>query len=233
MRVRLGSWLLAFAAALVRPAAAADPRPGDGLSAELLSPEADRYEALLRHQHSVEKRRQFDEQLVHLGLAYNLTNAMPMLGAYVEVNALNRLAIGSELGVTLWGFAGSAFLLGRPIVWSGRGRGALHAFTLQATYRYMQYGDGFDAFLGSLCHADCEYVQHVTMPAHFATFEAGFQHSFWSGWSLRYGVGVGVLLGQPNWRCTLNRVPTSCGDEKPPPSTSFSASIMASHAIVF
>lgn len=207
--------------------AAEEPRPGVALS-----PEATHFEGQLRQpDDTVERRRQFDEQLVHLGLLYGLANAMPRLAAYAEVNVLDRLAIGSELGATFWGFAGGAYLLARPLVWSGLGRSPLHAFTLQATYRYMQFGDELELF--GFCHTDCDRSRYVTTPAHFATFEAGFQHSFFGGWSLRYSFGATTLLHQPDWHCTAAGAPAECGDETPPSSTSFSASLIASHAIVF
>ena len=142
---RLWGLLAAMSAA---SASADDLRPGMALPPEQLTPEAARYEALPQGEQTTpqseeaaprtadevllgddteEKRRQFDDRLLHLGVTLGIGVATPTAGLFVELDVWDRLAIGGEVALSLWGPAAALHVRGRPLVWGGRRRGALYA----------------------------------------------------------------------------------------------------------
>jgi hypothetical protein len=204
------------------------------------APGAAHYEALLQERDpellpdddSVVPRRQFDDRLLHIGVGLNLAATLLAAGMFVEFGVWDRLALGAEASASIWGRGTGLHIRGRPIVWGGRrGRRVLHALTLQGQYRYMAYGEPIGAFLVSMCHADCDRPRFIEMPVHFTVLEAGFEHAFAEGLTLRYAWGAALQLNQPEWRCHTRRSPVPCGDKAPPPTSLFVASFNVSYAI--
>jgi hypothetical protein len=198
-----------------------DVRPGTALPPEQPTPEAARYEALLQNEpvlqgeDSVEKRRRFDD--LRLGLGLGAANVSYWAAFSTEIDALDRVALGGEVGLSLWGLMAGGYARVRPVVWGGRGRRTLHALTLQLGYRYMQYGeDPYAGILSSACHGDCERVRFLSEPAHFVTLEAGVEHAFPSGWAIRYGLGAAVMANEPDWRCERAEAPSPCDADSAP-----------------
>jgi hypothetical protein len=240
--MRVWGWLLGAATMAVAIKGAAAPeqdvRPGTALPPEQPTSEAARYEAMLQgepvlqDEDSVENRRRFDDAL-RLGLGLATVHATPLTALYTEVDAHDRLALGGELGLTLWGLLAGGYVRLRPVIWGGRSRGVLSGFTLDAGYRYMQYGDSpFDDILASACHDDCERVRYLSRPTHFLALGAGFEHAFASGWSIRYSIGAAFAVKEPDWRCELGREPVACGGEATHPTLqTFLTSFVLSRAI--
>lgn len=221
------------------PAAAseADLRPGMALPPDQAAPDAARYEALLHgrdpemlpEDDSVVPRRQFDDRLLHIGAGLNLAATFPAASVFVEFGLWDRLALGVEGSASIWGRGTGLHVRGRPIIWGGRrGRRVLHALTLQAQYRYMAYGEPFGI---PLCHTDCDGPRFIDMPVHFSVLEAGFEHAFAEGLTLRYAWGAALQLNQPEWRCHTARTPVPCADKAPPPASLFVASFNVSYGI--
>jgi hypothetical protein len=220
------------------PPPAQELRPGMALTPDQLPPEASHYEALLQGEplsqdgDTVEKRRRFDDQALRIGIGMGVAVGSFGLALYTEVDAGDRLALGSEVGLSLWGLMAGGYLRVRPAVWGGRQRRALHALTLQGGYRYMQYGeDPFSGILASACHGDCDRVHFLNAPAHFITLEAGFEHAFASGWGIRYSMGAALMAGEPDWRCEKVRQPISCADGSAPDRQLLVTRFVLSHAI--
>lgn len=222
---------------------AEDLRPGMALPPDQLTADAARYERLLQGDESPasdtllqgedtgENRRQFDDRLVHFGLSLRMARATPAAGLFSELDVWDRLVIGTEAALSLWGPAAAVYLRGRPLVWGGRGRGLLNALTVQTEYRYMAYGDESFGLTALLCHADCDRPSFIDMPAHFVVLEAGFEHAFAGGFSLRYAWGAAFELTQPAWRCRVGRQLAPCADEQPPPDELFVTTFGASYAL--
>jgi hypothetical protein len=175
------------------PAAASDPDIEPGMA---LAPEAAQYEAqlqgrdpeVLTEEDSVERRRQFDDRLLTIGAGLNVAAPLLAASAVLELSVWDRLALGAELSASIWGRGTGLHVRGRPIVWGGRhGRRVLHALTLQGQYRYMAYGEPVGI---PLCHTDCDRPRFIDMPAHFGALEAGFEHAFSGGLTLRYAWGA-------------------------------------------
>jgi hypothetical protein len=233
-------WLLAVAmmTGTTDGAAAPEPevRPGTALPPEQPAPEAARYEALLQgepvlqDEDGVEKRRRFDD--LRLGLGLGAANVSYWTSLSTEVDALDRVALGGEVGLSFWGLMAGGYARARPVVWGGLGRRTLHALTLQLGYRYMQYGDDpYAGFLSSACHDDCEPVRYLSEPTHFVTLQAGFEHSFPSGWGIRYGVGAALMAGQPDWRCERAKAPSPCDAASAPAGQLLHTEFVVSRAI--
>src|SRR5690349_3698203 len=147
-------------------------RPGQALPPELTSPEATKYEALLQGRElgsdddSVDERRQFTAHRLHFGAGVGQLEFMPRTNLVLELDVSDRLALGLEGGMNVWGGEAGAYLRVRPLVWGGRNRRALHAFTIQGGYRYMGYGEDYLLELGSVgCHSDCDHPDFLPTTA--------------------------------------------------------------------
>jgi hypothetical protein len=151
-----------------------------------------------------------------------------MVGAFSEANPWDALVLGMGGGVTVWGLAGGAYVRLRPFAWGGQGPGALHAFTLQASSTYMQYGE----FLFSPCIDTCGDVHVLGGAAQFGALSAGFEHQLASGWTFRYDFGVAHVLFATPGKCarydTGAAVPCGGGSN---PDTLFVATFGFSHAL--
>ena len=213
-------------------------RPGMALPPEDLSPEARHYERLLRgdaandrpqrDDDSVDERRHFDDQVFHAGMGTGFGTPIGMVGAFLEANPWDALALGVGGGVTLWGPAGGAYARLRPVAWGGQGQRVLHAFTLQISYTYARDGE---LDIMPCVHA-CREVGFLNRTAQLGALGAGFEHQLASGWTFRYDFGVArVLLATP-WKCerydTGAAVP--CGDSSPT-DTLFVGTFGLSHAL--
>jgi hypothetical protein len=235
----LGVALLAAVSGLTETASATpEIRPGMALSPEDLPPEAQHYERLLHgdatadrlrwDDDSVDERRHFDDHALHVGFATGLGTPVGMAGAFAEANPWDALALGMGGGVTFWGLAGGAYVRLRPLAWGGHGRGALHAFTLQTSYTYMQYGE----FLFTPCIDTCDGGQVLGGTAQFGALSAGFEHQLASGWTFRYDFGVAHALFATPGKCarydTGAAVP--CGGDSNP-DTLFVGTFAFSHAL--
>jgi hypothetical protein len=194
--------VLAFssAAALASP----EIQPGDALAPDDLPPEAQRFERALQGEpvgaadNSVDERRRFNARLTEVGLGTGLGMPAALLGAYAELHPWDRLAIGAEAGLTLWGPAGGAYVRLRPIVWGGEGRRLLNSFVLQASYTIMRDGE---LDLMPCISSPCREVGYLNRTAQFGALSAGFEHQLASGWSIRYDFGVGRALFATAWKC--------------------------------
>lgn len=239
----LGGAVIALTCAGHSTAAGADVdlKPGMALPPDQPPAEAVHYEALLQGRDpellpdddSVVRRRQFDDRLLHIGAGLNVAATFLVASVFVELSVWDRLALGAEASSSFWGPGAGLHVRGRPIVWGGRrGRRVIHAVTLQGQYRYTSYGEPFfNDILSSMCHADCDRPQFIDMPVHFGVLEVGFEHAFAAGLTLRYASGAAFQLNRPDWRCHTARTPVPCGDEAPPPTSLFVASVNASYAI--
>jgi hypothetical protein len=238
MFLRRGGWLVGLALGCCAARAAGEIRPGDALSPELSSPEAAKYEALLQGRElelgddSVEERRQFTARRLRCGAGIGFIEFMPQAQLVLEVDVWDRLALGLEGGINVWGGEAGGYLRLRPFVWGGRGRRPLHAFTLQAGYRYMGYGEDYLLGLGSVaCHGDCDLPQFQPSTAHFLVAEAGFEHALWSGWTVRYAMGATFMVSRPAWRCEAQHEPVDCADHQPPASATFVHGVTLTRAL--
>jgi hypothetical protein len=217
----------------------ADPEigPGMALSPEDLPPEAQHYERLLRGDatgdplrwdDTVDERRHFNDHIFHAGTGTGLGTPVGMVGAFLEANPWDALALGLGGGVTYWGLAGGAYVRLRPFAWGGQGQRALHAFTLQTSYTYMQYGD----FLFMPCVDGCGDVHVLGGTAQFGAVSAGFEHQLVSGWTFRYDFGVAHVLFATPGKCarygTGEAVACSGGSN---PDTLFVGTFGFSHAL--
>jgi len=215
-------WGIALGGLVTSSGAGAEPeiRPGTALDPETLPPEAQRYERLLQQDgdralpysdDSVDERRHFDDRRLALGLGTGLGSPTGLMGVFLEVNALDWVAVGAGAGLGAWGPALGGYLTLRPIVWGGQEEGALHAFTLRGTYTYMAYGDDpLDFCLG--IDRGCEdRPQYEQQNAAFWGFAAGFEHATWTGWSFRWDIGYAHTPAPLSWRCTIAGSPASCG----------------------
>lgn len=230
-KFRLGAALWAAMSGLAGTALAEDIRPGMAISPEDLPPEAQHYERLLRgdssadsrswDDDSVDERRHFHDHLLHAGLATGVGTPVGVLGAYFEVDPWDALAVGVGGGVSFWGPSGGGFLRLRPYVWGGQGNGALHAFTLQTSYTYMLHGEDplrdvefgfYDCEVGACPEAEPEFVP---TGAHFLSLSAGFEHAFYSEWSIRYEYGFARALSATKWQCTMGGRPAPCTGSSP------------------
>jgi hypothetical protein len=216
-----------------------DIRPGVALPPDQPTPEAAHYEALLQGEPVlpagdtvVEERRRFDDRPLRVGLGVSQLNSALLTALYTEVDAADRLALGGEVGVSMWGWLAGSYVRFRPAIWGGRGGRALHALSLNGGYRYMQYGDDpWSGILSAACHGDCERVEHVSRPLHFLTLGGGFEHSWQSGWLMRYALGVSFATDQPSWSCRRAGQAVPCGSEKPPASTQIFLGFVFSRAV--
>jgi hypothetical protein len=225
VRVAVGCVALAIGPGATK---AAELRPGMALAPGQLTPDAARYEALLQAEDTDAVRRQFDDRRLYVGGSFGWVSASPAVSLLFELNVHDRLAVGTEVGLTISGPAGGAYVRGRPLVWGGRGRGPLHALTLQTKYDYRAHGGDL-----SFCSiSDCSEPRFVAMPVHFLMIDGGFEHAFARGFTLRYAAGVGLQLGQPAWRCRIGRLPAACGDKRPPSDTLFVTYVVLSHALL-
>lgn len=205
--------------------AAPDIRPGMALSPQDLPPEA-QYERLIsddpnadpmgRACDTVDERRHFDDRTLHLGIGTGVGTPVGLLGAFLEADVLDGMAVGAGAGVTAWGPAGGGFLRLRPFVWGGQGERVLHAFTLQSSYTYMLHGKeplrdvdfGFFHCDGaSSCEPEPDFVPHA---GHFLSLSAGFEHALVSGWSFRYDFGFASALNDSNWECAFGSTRAPC-----------------------
>jgi hypothetical protein len=208
------------------------------LAPEDLPPEAQHYERLLRgdatadpvdwEDDSVDERRHFNDHVWHMGIGTGLGTPLGMVGAFVEANPWDAIALGVGGGVTFWGLAGGAYGRLRPFAWGGQGQRALHAFTIQASYTYMQYGE----VLFSPCIDACDDVHALDRTAQLGALSAGFEHQLASGWTFRYDFGAAHVLFATPWQCarydTGAAVPCS-GESNP--DTLFVATFGVSHAL--
>jgi len=186
---------------------------------------------------TVDERRHFDDRTLHLGMGTGVGTPVGILGAFIEANVLDGLAVGAGGGVTFWGPAGGAYVRLRPVVWGGHGKGALHAFTLQTSYTYMLHGEeplrNIDiSFMDcegndSRCQPDPDFVPHG---AHFMSLSAGFEHALDSGWSFRYDFGFAKALSSSEWECRFGTAPTPC-TRYTPDDTVLVATFAFSHAL--
>lgn len=212
-------------------------RPGTALSPEQLPAEPRYYERLLRDDSvggaaaaeelgllgndTVDERRHFDDRKVHLGLGTGLGTPVGLLGAYVEANPWDGLALGAGAGVTAWGPAGGVLLRVRPYVWGGQGQRALHAFTLQTSYTYMLHGreplgdvdiSFYRCEVGACPEPKPEFIPQA---AHFMSLSAGFEHALLTGWTFRYDLGFAQALKPTTWECAFGPTPAPCESSSP------------------
>ena len=219
--------------------AAPDIRPGTALSPEDLPPEAQGYERLLRadsaadpppqNSDTVVERRHFDDQVFHAGIGTGLGTPVGMLGAFLEANPWDAVALGLGGGVTFWGPAGGAYLRLRPLVWGGQGQRVLHAFTLQTSYTYMRDGE---LELMSCIEACPSRVRFLDRTAQFGALSTGFEHRLASGWTFRYDFGVAHSWLATPWKCVrYDTVAASPCSSTPPSDTLFVGTFGLSHAL--
>lgn len=210
--------------------AATDIQPGMALPPQDLPPEA-HYERLLSDapnadpmgwaNDTVDERRHFDDHTLHLGMGSGVGTPVGLIGAFLEADLLDGMAVGAGAGVTHWGPAGGGFVRLRPFVWGGQGERVLHAFTLQSSYTYMLHGKepltdvdiGFFQCEGaSSCEPEPDFVPHA---GHFLSLSAGFEHALVSGWSFRYDFGFAGALNHSDWECAFGNAPTPCTRSSP------------------
>jgi len=221
MRTALLGWGIALSIWGAACAARAEPeiRPGSALDPQTLPPEARRYERLLQQDEdsamphaddTVDDRRHFDDRRLALGAGTGLGSPTGLLGVFLEVNALDWLALGGGGGLGAWGPAVGGYVTLRPIVWGGQEKGALHAFTWRGTYTYMAYGnDPLDFCLG--IDSSCEdRLLYRDQNAQFWGFAVGFEHATWTGWSFRWDIGYAHTPSALTWHCTAHGSPSAC-----------------------
>jgi hypothetical protein len=230
-KIGLGVALAAASCAVAGATSAANEiHPGMALSPEDLPPEAQHYERLLRgdttadplqwDDDTVDERRHFDDHLLHVGFGTGVGTPVGLMGAYLEANPWDALSLGVGAGFTSWGPAGGASLRLRPFAWGGQGQSALHAFTLQTSYTYMLHGReplrdldfDFDCELGACPEPEPDFVP---TGAHFMSLSAGFEHAFYSGWTLHYDLGFAQALRATEWECAFDTRPTPCTHTSP------------------
>jgi len=226
--------------------AATEIQPGMALSPEDLPREAQRYEQLLRgdddddpphgDDDTVDERRHFDDRLLHLGFGTGVGTPVGLMGADLAANVGDGLSVGVGAGFTSWGPAGGASLRLRPFVWGGRGQNALHAFTLETSYTYMRHGrdplrdlefDFYDCELGACPEPEPDFIP---TGAHFMSLSAGFEHAFYSGWSMHYDLGFAQALRPTEWQCAFDTKPAPCTHSSPS-DTLLVVSFGMSHAL--
>jgi hypothetical protein len=199
-------------------------QPGMALDPRDVPPEARQYEGLLQGDSSlsggddtVENRRHFDDRRFHIGTAAGVSVSLGSLGAFVEADVWDRLALGGGGGIGVWGPAVGTYARLRPFVWGGVGKNTLSAFTLELGYGYMSYGgDAFGGLDLMPCIEECKpSVHHRSVFSHFGSFSAGLEHALFFGLSIHYSVGYGRLLSAPSARCELENVPVDCGSYQP------------------
>jgi hypothetical protein len=228
--------------------------PGMALPPEVVSAEAAKYEAMLDPSaeadssadeqldiNRVVKRRHFDDRHLFLGSGGGEGSAMGIVGIYLELAVMDRLALGAGVGLTFWGRAEGGYVRGRPIVWGGaHEKGVLHAITLQLGYTHMAYGESVWAGFGpGVCLHDADekpgdgcYESSVEIqPAHFGLLQAGVEHSFSKGLSLHYEMGMMHSLTELSWTCTHMRSPVACEPNQSPPNTTWVLSAGLSYGI--
>lgn len=234
---------VAFIAAVnaLGQSALADPdiRPGTALSVEDLPPEAQGYERLRRPAaaadpepldiDTVAERRHFDDQIFHAGIGTGFGTPVGMLGAFVEANPWEAVALGVGGGVSFWGPAGGAYVRLRPFVWGGQGQRVLHAFTLQTSYTFMRDGD---LDLMPCIEACTSEVRFLDRTGQFGALSAGFEHRLASGWTFRYDFGAAHALSATPWKCVRydSGAPVACSAGSPFPDTLFVGTFGVSHA---
>ena len=238
--VGLGVGLVAAMASLAGTAwAGPDIHPGMALPPEDLPPEAQHYERLLRgdgttnppssNDDSVDERRHFNDRAFHAGMGTGFGTPLAMVGAFLEANPWDALALGMAGGVTLWGPAGGTYVRLRPLAWGGQGKRVLHAFTLGSSYTLMRDGE---LRLMTCIHTPCDEVGFLNRTALFGSLSAGFEHQLASGWTFRYDFGVAQALFATPWRCARydTGAEAPCGGSSPT-DTLFVGTFGMSHAL--
>ena len=213
-------------------------RPGMALPPERSPAEAQHDERLLRgdapidslhtDDDSVDERRHFNDHVFHAGIGTGFGTPVGMVGAFLEANAWDALALGMGAGVTFWGLAGGAYVRLRPFAWGGKGPGVLHAFTLQASYTYMRDGE----LKVMPCIHACGEVGFLDRTVQVGALSAGFEHQLVSGWTFRYDFGVAQALLAPPWKCARYDTGTAvpCRGNSPA-DTFFVGTFALSHAL--
>jgi len=177
---------------------------------------------------TVQERRHFDRRLFQLG--GSLGSIVPAIGGYsigvfVEANVWDRMALGAGGGVSFGGPEAHTYVRFRPIVWGGEGRNWLNAVTLRAEYMVMR-----EATLGLAALDGDNGADYVSRVSHVGSLSVGFEHQFWSGWTMRYDFGYGRVFAATPWECAIGRTPAPC-DGTAPGNEMILASFSLSHSL--
>lgn len=193
---------------------------GDALDARDFSLEAQRLELALQGTpvdatgHTVVERRRFDVAWAALGVGTGLAMPGALVGVYVELTAWERMTIGADVGLTLWGPAGGGYFRLRPIIWGGEGSKLLNAFVLQTSYTVARDGELDLMPCIDVCVDQNQYLDRTAL---IGALSAGFEHLFASGWSIHYDFGIGQVLTATPWLCRRfdDRRATPCSGSPP------------------
>ena len=174
----------------------------------------------------------FDDQHFGVEARAGIGTSVGLIGIVGEYTPIDWLTVGVGIGDNPWGIVGDAharFRLYEPTPKAGKRR----ALTLELAYSRGRYGalPWFDVF-ASMCEGspndvggNCYSPRVGPEVVNWAQVELGWEIRYRSGISLRPSIGIARLLGEPDWKCSIESGPAPCVAGKLPAPTTLVLSL--------
>jgi len=140
-------------------------------------------------------RPRFDDHPFVIQLRTGAASATGLMGAVVEYDLHDRLAVDAGLGTNALGLSTALGLRVRPFVGATANRRQLHALVIETSLSRSAYAGNLDV----LCYDGydgCNRLQYVL----WLQAEIGWEARF-GQWVVQTSLGAASLLGDPQFRC--------------------------------